>query len=706
MADMRLRGEQSAAELYNAGNAALRSGRYAKAINRYTKAIELLPTFPEAYHNRAIAYANSGDERSCQRDLLRALTLDYDTEEFWPTFFNHMDTALVIDLLADARLPAALADRLRSRTEEAVQHGTVFLQEYPDLGMTFAPDSLPARYWLSRLVGQPSYLPAEVFTDVFDTCCHNTWRGDEELAWRTKFLIATVLYEEYQATEWSPDGQGGVFFDDDYLMNRPHWELPDGLLHTLVSAEMPPEEGESEKHQLARFTIALAFDAAQVLLQRRTALAPPPCSADFNWGLAHYLFKLLIGTAAYLGDAASIVRAVELARRLNAAIAAAGWTMGRHRPGALLAAVAPSPLTDREIGPSEPWPGTLLVDYFIYETGGDNLVRACLSPAAEWVSQRYVPPHEVSALLRLGAQWQDPEMFREVRDDPDVNQLHLLLNAWTAMGEVPDEAYDDWLDEALFGADVLWDTQDIHRLVIMPWNYLHNIPFHLMPEIRRRVDAGRLDEVVVSPSLDLTQRLAQRTTAPRKSASCLFVGIDSDEVDTRAEYDVVCASFDRTTALINRDATPERVLAAMAGIDVVHIACHGEFDLRKTSTYLLLAGGERLYPADLALLPGLRADLVLLNACVSGVSSRQARNGDPALGLPAALLYGGARQVIGTLWPLEAEAALAFTAAFYPAWLAEERSTAATVLSIQRELRARSADVFTWGAHSIFGDWR
>jgi hypothetical protein len=215
-------------------------GRHATAIARYTEAIELLPTFPEAYHNRATAHANSGDERSCERDLLTAFTLDYDTEEFWPTFFNHVNSPLVISLLTDAELPSALTDRLRSRTEEAVQRGTLFLRQYPDHGIRFSPGSLPARYWLSRLVSRPEYLPAEVFTGVFDLCCDSTWGGDEELTWRAKFLVATVLYEEYQTTEWSPDGQGGVFFDDDYLTHRPHWELPDGLLRSLVSARMPP----------------------------------------------------------------------------------------------------------------------------------------------------------------------------------------------------------------------------------------------------------------------------------------------------------------------------------------------------------------------------------------------------------------------------------------------------------------------------------
>lgn len=225
------------------------------------------------------------------------------------------------------------------------------------------------------------------------------------------------------------------------------------------------------------------------------------------------------------------------------------------------------------------------MDYFVYETGGDNLVRACLTPAAERLSERYVPPDEVVKLVGLGAQWQDPEMFREVRDNPGVNPRHLMLEIMAASTEVPDDVYDDWLDDTLLGTDILGPAGDVHRLVVMSWNYLHNIPFHLLPEIRRRIDAGQLNEVVISPGVALTHRLATRTPVVRAGASCLFVGIDSDEVDAGAEFAAVRESFDRTEALLNHDATPQRVLAAMAGVDVVHIACHGEFDLRRNTTY-------------------------------------------------------------------------------------------------------------------------
>jgi tetratricopeptide (TPR) repeat protein len=421
MVNLRRRGRRSAAEAYNAGNAALRAGRHATAIACYTEAIELLPAFPQAYHNRAIAYANAGDELSCVQDLVEAWLLDYDTDEFWPTFFNHVHSVFLTELLTNGDLPAALGERLRSRTEEAVQRGTIFLRQFPDHSMRFLPDSLPERYWLSRLVGQRDDLDPAVFTGVFDLCCDSRWAGDDELAWRAKFLLATVLYEEYQTTEWSPDGQGGVFFEDDYLMNRPHWGVPLPLLLSLVASRLPPDEGEPAKHHLARFTLALAFDAAETLLRRRTAEPPPPRSAELNWAFAQDLFKVLIGTAGYLDDTAGTIRVVELARRVNAAFAAAAWTQGRHTPDTLLAAIAPVPDVGLQVGATRAWPGTLLVDYFLYETGGDNLVRTCLTPADDRLSQRYVPPGEVAKLVGLGAQWQDPEMFRQLRADPGVN---------------------------------------------------------------------------------------------------------------------------------------------------------------------------------------------------------------------------------------------------------------------------------------------
>ena len=123
------------------------------------------------------------------------------------------------------------------------------------------------------------------------------------------------------------------------------------------------------------------------------------------------------------------------------------------------------------------------------------------------------------------------------------------------------------------------------------------------------------------------------------------------------------------------------------------------------SNYLILHD-KNLYPDDLVL-AGLRADLVVVNACSSGVIPRAGRNADQALGLPAALLYGGARQVVGTIWPVETEPALDFAVKFYDEWQQRPQATTAEiVINVQKQLRTKFDDVFAWGAYSVFGDWR
>jgi CHAT domain-containing protein len=96
----------------------------------------------------------------------------------------------------------------------------------------------------------------------------------------------------------------------------------------------------------------------------------------------------------------------------------------------------------------------------------------------------------------------------------------------------------------------------------------------------------------------------------------------------------------------------------------LHLACHGVIrsDPGAATSYLLLAGGGRLTAEELAELgpaPGRAVGLVVLAACRTG----QSINGyDEAYSLGTALLAGGVRSVLSTLWaiPDAATSALMF----------------------------------------------
>ncbi|MBI4646279.1 MAG: tetratricopeptide repeat protein, partial [Bacteroidia bacterium] len=60
----------------NRGIGYRKSGDYNKAIQDYSKAIEIKPDFAEAYNSRAIAYNKSGDYNKAIQDYKKAIDLD------------------------------------------------------------------------------------------------------------------------------------------------------------------------------------------------------------------------------------------------------------------------------------------------------------------------------------------------------------------------------------------------------------------------------------------------------------------------------------------------------------------------------------------------------------------------------------------------------------------------------------------------------
>jgi tetratricopeptide (TPR) repeat protein len=62
---------------YKRGNIKNLMGDYSGAISDYNKAIDLNPNLAEAYHNRGLTKFNSGDEQAGNLDFLKAGMLGY-----------------------------------------------------------------------------------------------------------------------------------------------------------------------------------------------------------------------------------------------------------------------------------------------------------------------------------------------------------------------------------------------------------------------------------------------------------------------------------------------------------------------------------------------------------------------------------------------------------------------------------------------------
>jgi CHAT domain-containing protein len=140
---------------------------------------------------------------------------------------------------------------------------------------------------------------------------------------------------------------------------------------------------------------------------------------------------------------------------------------------------------------------------------------------------------------------------------------------------------------------------------------------------------------------------------------------------------------------------------------VVHVASHGVFGGDAASSFLLAYD-------DLLTLDGLQAllqsdpfrrhplELLSLSACETAEGNERA-----PLGLAGAALKARARSVLGTLWPVDDEAAVTLMENFYTGWTQGHASKAQALRQAQLKLlhNPQQAHPFYWAPFSLIGNW-
>jgi tetratricopeptide (TPR) repeat protein len=193
------------------------------------------------------------------------------------------------------------------------------------------------------------------------------------------------------------------------------------------------------------------------------------------------------------------------------------------------------------------------------------------------------------------------------------------------------------LEQLLLGstAPLLGDAP----VIIVPPGRLHTVPWALLPSLFARTHE-------IAPSARAWLR-ARRTGQPSTGGVVLIrgPGLSSHANEVRA----VARLYDRPTVLQGRDATAPRVLAALDGCALAHLAAHGTFrsdsplfsSLQMTDGPLTVYDFERLH----------RAPYRLVLPCCD--SARLATAGsDELLGLAAALLPLGTVGIVASVVPI------------------------------------------------------
>lgn len=191
------------------------------------------------------------------------------------------------------------------------------------------------------------------------------------------------------------------------------------------------------------------------------------------------------------------------------------------------------------------------------------------------------------------------------------------------------------LDEYLFGP--LRDELGQRPLVVVPTGRLHHLPWAGLPTCAARA-------ISVAPSAALWTQAAAGKAPSRRGRVVLVAGPGMQHADP--EIAELAAIYPDAVTLVGADAVTHRVVNALDGAQIAHLAAHGTFRSdNPLFSSLHLADGQ----LTVFNLERMKASprLLVLSACESGLSD--VRPGDELLGLSAAMLSLGTTNLMASV---------------------------------------------------------
>lgn len=247
------------------------------------------------------------------------------------------------------------------------------------------------------------------------------------------------------------------------------------------------------------------------------------------------------------------------------------------------------------------------------------------------------------------------------------------------------------------------------RLGVIPQGILHYVPFAALRKGERSLIQDRA--VFYLPSATVLKYCRDKSRVfggtilamgnPDLSESGLDLPFAGEEVRS------IAAMFSGTMVFLGGEATEGAFFDNAPAADVIHLACHGLFDVEKPMNSMLMLAPEgdtdgRLTVREIFDLR-LKASIVTLSACQSGMS--RVRAGDELMGLPRAFIYAGAPSVTASLWNVNDRAALVLMNKFYQCL--QTLGSAEALQQAQLDMIGSETyrHPFYWAAFTVTGDY-
>jgi len=234
------------------------------------------------------------------------------------------------------------------------------------------------------------------------------------------------------------------------------------------------------------------------------------------------------------------------------------------------------------------------------------------------------------------------------------------------------------------------------NLIIIPYGRLHYLPFHALYDGDKYLIEHC--EISYSPSSAIFLQCQRRDEQGPNRA--LLMGVSDEQAPRIAdEIQAIKNVFQNVTTLVEDAATAVALRRESAGVDVVHLACHGQFrsDNPLFSALKLADGWFTVRDAY-----SLKLDnaLVTLSGCETGVNA--VAPGDELIGLARGFFAAGARSVLLSLWMVDDEATNQMMVDFYQE-TKNGRSLSASLRAAQLKMLQKNAHPFFWSPFVLVG---
>jgi tetratricopeptide (TPR) repeat protein len=367
----------------------------------------------------------------------------------------------------------------------------------------------------------------------------------------------------------------------------------------------------------------------------------------------------------------------------------------------------------------------------IPKDGGIVVIAICEEGGAAVVISRSTSMPDVLWLDEANWPWMMELMHQRGSNKPIgwLDGLNAFTRAIAARGGLDSKDLDRWNDSVTSVLSRVGErlmTPLCRRLqslglpegaeiIVAATGILGLIPLHAAPLDDKR---HFFDVFAVSYAPTITARGSHPAhgRGGAKSAPSLLAVTDP-RGDLNISVNPACAAFppSRGRDLIGSEATVERLLDLIPNYEYLSFYCHGRWDrYDPDESGLAMARGQLLTVGKLMSLDLRSYRLVALGACESGVIDVRLA-ADEFVGLPMTILSAGARNVVASLWVVEAKATASLLQRVFELHLREHVSPAVALRRAQLEQRddipaiasgRQAADhnkAFYWASFSCYG---